>query len=210
MRPSSSPSRQNWWCERPLAPLPAGRGGLSSAKTQDQLSRKIIGNSWGTRLKCYIYNDRHHYSIYAEWLGCVCRRVSGNGRQRSFPNERRRSFCCISLFAEAGRSKSHQSASILSVSPTESCDMTLQFDPARGSFGDSLGQLSSPVSRLFPLALAGWAPIWRLAIPARSPSRRILRRPVVGQHPLTRPIYLTPSGIVRRSKPEPSTSSMRS
>jgi len=40
--------------------------------------------------------------IYAEWLGCVCWRVSSDGWQRSFPYEGRCSLCCISLFAEAG------------------------------------------------------------------------------------------------------------
>jgi hypothetical protein len=56
----------------------------------------------GARFMCYIHNDRHYYSIYAEWLGCICRRVSSNGWQRSFPHEGRGSLCCISLFAEAG------------------------------------------------------------------------------------------------------------
>ena len=37
-----------------------------------------------------------------KWLGCVCRRVSSNGGQRSFPHEGCGSLCCISLFAEAG------------------------------------------------------------------------------------------------------------
>jgi uncharacterized membrane protein YkgB len=36
------------------------------------------------------------------WLGCVCRRVSSNGGQRSFPHEGCGSLCRISLFAEAG------------------------------------------------------------------------------------------------------------
>src|SRR3984893_5553098 len=54
---------------------------------------------------CYIHNDRHYYSIYAGWLGCVCRRVSSNGGQRSFPHEGCGSLCCISLFAEAGCSE---------------------------------------------------------------------------------------------------------
>jgi hypothetical protein len=61
-----------------------------------------IRNSWGARLMCYIHNDRHYYSIYAKWLGCVCRRVSSNGGQRSFPHEGCGSLCCISLFAKAG------------------------------------------------------------------------------------------------------------
>ena len=65
-----------------------------------------IGNSWGHRFKRYIHNDRHYYSIHAEWLGCLCRRVSSNGWQRSFPYEGCSSFCCISLFAEAGCSES--------------------------------------------------------------------------------------------------------
>jgi hypothetical protein len=50
--------------------------------------------------------NRHHYSVHAGWLGCVCGRISRNDRQRSFPDEGCGSFCCISLFAEAGGSKS--------------------------------------------------------------------------------------------------------
>ena len=50
--------------------------------------------------------DRHHYSIHARWLGCVCRRVSGNDRQRSFPYEGCGSSCCIILFAQAGCNES--------------------------------------------------------------------------------------------------------
>ena len=50
----------------------------------------------------YIHLYRHYYSIHAEWLGCVCRRISCNGRQRSFPDEGCGALCYISLFAEAG------------------------------------------------------------------------------------------------------------
>ena len=63
---------------------------------------KKFRNSWGARFMCYIHNDRHYYSIYAEWMGCICRRVSRNGWQRSFPYEGCGSLCSISLFAEAG------------------------------------------------------------------------------------------------------------
>jgi Protein of unknown function, DUF417 len=63
-------------------------------------------NSWCRRCMCFIHHDHHYYSIYAEWLGCVCRRVSSNGWQRSFPYEGCGSSCCISLFAEAGCSES--------------------------------------------------------------------------------------------------------
>jgi hypothetical protein len=49
-----------------------------------------------------IYRDRHDYPIHAEWLGCLCRRVSSHGWQRSVPDEGCGSFGCISLFAEAG------------------------------------------------------------------------------------------------------------
>ena len=53
--------------------------------------------------KCHIHNDGHYYPIYAEWLGCFCRRVSGNGRQRSFPDEGCRALGGVGLSAEARR-----------------------------------------------------------------------------------------------------------
>jgi uncharacterized membrane protein YphA (DoxX/SURF4 family) len=49
-----------------------------------------------------VHNDRHYYSVYAERMGCICRRVSSNGWQRSFPYEGCGSLCSINLFAEAG------------------------------------------------------------------------------------------------------------
>jgi len=64
-----------------------------------------LRNSWGRRLMCYIYNDRHYYSIYAGWLGCVCRRVSSHDWQRSFPYEGRGTFCWLILFAESRKSR---------------------------------------------------------------------------------------------------------
>jgi hypothetical protein len=54
----------------------------------------------------YIRHDHHHYSIYAGWLGALCRRLSRNGWQRCFPYEGRGPFCCIVLFAEAGCNES--------------------------------------------------------------------------------------------------------
>ena len=39
---------------------------------------KKIRSSWGARFMCYIYHDRHYYSIYAGWVGCICGRLSRN------------------------------------------------------------------------------------------------------------------------------------
>ena len=35
-------------------------------------------NSGSPRFMCYIHNDHHYYSIYAGWLGGLCRRLSGD------------------------------------------------------------------------------------------------------------------------------------
>jgi len=56
-------------------------------------------DSWSSWLQRHIHKHRHDYSVYAEWLGCIRRRVPGHGRQRSFSYERRRSSCCLSLSA---------------------------------------------------------------------------------------------------------------
>ena len=58
---------------------------------------------WGrARLMCYVPDDRHHHSIHAGWLGCVGRRISGDDRKRSVPDEGHRAVRGIGLFAEAG------------------------------------------------------------------------------------------------------------
>src|SRR5690349_12461385 len=51
---------------------------------------------------CYIHNDHHYHSLYARWLGGVCRRLSSNAGERCFPHERPGSFCRIILFAQTG------------------------------------------------------------------------------------------------------------
>ena len=40
---------------------------------------KKLGIFGAPRFMCYIHNDRHYYSVYAGWLGCVRRRLSSNG-----------------------------------------------------------------------------------------------------------------------------------
>src|SRR5580704_17675548 len=67
---------------------------------------KKLGILGGPRLMCFIYNDRHYYTVHAGWLGGVCRRVSSNDWGRAFPYDGRGSFCCIILFAEAGCNES--------------------------------------------------------------------------------------------------------
>jgi hypothetical protein len=45
---------------------------------------------------CFSFGcDRHDYPIYAGRVGCVCRRLSRNDRQRSFPDEGSGSFYSV-------------------------------------------------------------------------------------------------------------------
>ena len=65
-----------------------------------------IGNPRGSRLNRNLHHDRHDHSIHAERLGCIGRWVSGNGGQRSFPDEGCGSSGGIDLSAEARRIES--------------------------------------------------------------------------------------------------------
>jgi hypothetical protein len=66
----------------------------------------VAGSQLATMALCATLKSVTNHYNYPEWLGGVCRRVSRNGWQRSFPDEGCGSLCCISLFAEAGRRES--------------------------------------------------------------------------------------------------------
>jgi hypothetical protein len=55
-----------------------------------------------TRILLLVRHHGHDHSVHAEWLGSNGR-FSGNGRQRSFPDEGCRSLGGIDLLAETGR-----------------------------------------------------------------------------------------------------------
>src|ERR1700736_428254 len=66
----------------------------------------VAGSQLATMALCATLKSVTNHYNYPEWLGNVCRRVSRNGWQGSFPDEGCGSLCCISLFAEAGRRES--------------------------------------------------------------------------------------------------------
>jgi hypothetical protein len=66
----------------------------------------VAGSQLATMALCATLKSVTNHYNYPEWLGGVCRRVSRNGWQGSFPDEGCGSLCCISLFAEAGRRES--------------------------------------------------------------------------------------------------------
>jgi Protein of unknown function, DUF417 len=60
---------------------------------------KKIGNSRSPGLMCYIHLYRHDYTIHAEWLGRICRRLPGDDRTCRLSNEGYRALFRIVLFA---------------------------------------------------------------------------------------------------------------
>jgi hypothetical protein len=80
----------------------------------------VAGSQLATMALCATLKSVTNHYNYPEWLGGVCRRVSRNGWQRSFPDEGCGSLCCISLFAEAGRRESACSSFFSEVSLQDS------------------------------------------------------------------------------------------
>jgi hypothetical protein len=62
-------------------------------------------NCRSLRLVLLLCRDRDNYSVYARWLGCLCRRISRYDKESRVPDEGFGSVCCLVLFAEAGSSK---------------------------------------------------------------------------------------------------------
>jgi len=54
-----------------------------------------IGHSGRTRRCLFVHLNLHDYSIYAEWLGSVCRRIPRDDRNRCFPDEGSGSPCRV-------------------------------------------------------------------------------------------------------------------
>jgi uncharacterized membrane protein YkgB len=53
------------------------------------------------RVDYHIRDDGHDHPVHAEWLGSGCR-ISGDGRQRSLPDEGCRPLGSVDLLAETG------------------------------------------------------------------------------------------------------------
>ena len=61
-----------------------------------------VGHPRGARFQCHLHRHRHDHSIHARRVGRGCRRLPGNDRQCSLPDEGRGSPCDITLPSDAG------------------------------------------------------------------------------------------------------------
>lgn len=59
----------------------------------------IAASRWLLRLLCF---NRNHHPVYAGWMGCLGRGISGNDRQRSIPDEGCLSSGRLILSAQTG------------------------------------------------------------------------------------------------------------
>ena len=62
---------------------------------------QATGNLGSYRVDYHIRDDDHDHPVHAEWLGSGCR-ISGDGRQRSLPDEGCRPLGGVDLLAETG------------------------------------------------------------------------------------------------------------
>ena len=64
-----------------------------------------VGNSRVPRLMFRFHRHFDNHSVHARRLGRLSRRIPGNDREGSIPDERSRSSRCLFLLAAAGRDK---------------------------------------------------------------------------------------------------------